>query len=258
MLPIERHRLILDLVKVKGTVSVEALSEEFGISVQTIRADLRDLDRDKKLIRFHGGARAIDGRVNLEYEARREIAARQKIAIGQRAAALIPNNSSLFVNIGTTTEAVCDALIDHKGLLVITNNINVANKLRLYKDIDVVIAGGAVRITDGGIVGEATVDFIKQFKVDYAIIGSSAIDEDGALLDFDYREVKVAQAIIENARNVVLAADATKFERAAPVRIGHLSQVDIFVTDTVRSDTIREVCANSEVELIETEIGIAI
>ena len=115
--------------------------------------------------------------------------------------------------------------------MVITNNINVANRMRVYPSIEVVIAGGVVRGSDGGIVGEAAVDFIKQFKVDYAVIGASAIDHDGALLDFDFREVKVAQAIIANARHVILVSDATKFERTAPVRIGHLCQVDTFITD---------------------------
>ena len=105
--------------------------------------------------------------------------------------------------------------------MVITNNINVANRMRVYPGIEVVIAGGVVRGSDGGVVGEAAVDFIKQFKVDYAVIGASAIDHDGALLDFDFREVKVAQAIIANARHVILVSDATKFERTAPVRIGH-------------------------------------
>ncbi len=247
----DRHKKILNSVKAKGAVSVDALAAEFLTTPQTIRADLRELNASKKLIRTHGGAKRIDGRENMEYEARRKIAAQQKIEIGKRAAALIPNNSSLFVNIGTTTEAVCDELINHKGLLVITNNINVANKLRLYREIEVVIAGGAVRMTDGAIVGGAAVDFIKQFKVDNAIVGSSAIDEDGALLDFDFREVRVAQAIIENAHNVILAADSTKFERSAPVRIGHLSQVDVFVTDHVTHQSIKGICANNDVILIE-------
>jgi DeoR family glycerol-3-phosphate regulon repressor len=115
-----------------------------------------------------------------------------------------------------------------------------------------VIAGGVVRGSDGGVVGEAAVDFIKQFKVDYAVIGASAIDADGALLDFDYREVKVAQAIIENARHVILVADSTKFERTAPVRIAHLSQVDTFVTDHCTLDAVRAISAASGVRLIET------
>ena len=115
-----------------------------------------------------------------------------------------------------------------------------------------VIAGGVVRGSDGGIVGEAAVDFIRQFKVDYAVIGTSAIDSDGSLLDFDFREVKVAQAIIANARHVILVANSTKFERTAPVRIGHLSQVNTFITDRCPSDVIRETIEASEVRLMET------
>ena len=111
--------------------------------------------------------------------------------------------------------------------------------------IDVIVAGGMVRRTDGGIVGEAAVDFIRQFKVDYAVIGVSAIDDDGALLDFDYREVRAAQAIIDNARNVILVADAMKFTRSAPVRIGHLSQIDVFVTDRHAARRNRRICAGT-------------
>ena len=80
---------------------------------------------------------------------------------------------------------------------------------------------------------QAAVDFIRQFKVDYAVIGVSAIDDDGALLDFDYREVRVSQAIIANARQVILVSDRMKFTRSAPVRIGHISQIDVFVTDQI-------------------------
>jgi DeoR family glycerol-3-phosphate regulon repressor len=164
----------------------------------------------------------------------------------------VPNNSSLFINIGTTTEAVSQALLGHTGLMVITNNINVANRMRIYPTLEVVIAGGIVRGSDGGIVGEAAVDFIKQFKVDYAVIGTSAIDGDGALLDFDYREVKVAQAIIANARHVIVVSDSTKFQRTAPVRIAHLSQVNTFITDHCPSPSVRQVCEEAGVTLIET------
>ena len=222
---------------------------------QTIRKDLNDLCDQRLLTRIHGGALFPSGIENMEYEARRKIAADEKEAIGRAAARLIPDNASLFINIGTTTEAVSKALLDHNGLMVITNNINVANRMRVYPSIEVVIAGGVVRGSDGGMVGEAAVDFIKQFKVDYAVIGASAIDHDGALLDFDFREVKVAQAIIANARHVILVSDSTKFERTAPVRIGHLSQVDTFITDRCDIASVRRICQDAEVELIETAAG---
>ena len=142
--------------------------------------------------------------------------------------------------------------MNHEGLLVITNNLNIATLLYPNPKIEVIVAGGPVRRSDGGVIGGAAVDFIKQFKVDYAVIGASAIDHDGALLDFDFREVKVAQAIIANARHVILVADATKFERTAPVRIGHLSQVDTFITDRCSLPAIRDICRDSEVDLVQT------
>ena len=247
----QRHHEIIQMAKDNGRVLVDDLAQHFSVTPQTIRKDLNDLCDQRLLTRIHGGALFPSGIENMEYEARRKIAADEKEAIGLAAARLIPDHASLFINIGTTTEAVSKALLDHDGLMVITNNINVANRMRVYPSIEVVIAGGVVRGSDGGIVGEAAVDFIKQFKVDYAVIGASAIDHDGALLDFDFREVKVAQAIIANARHVILVADATKFERTAPVRIAHLSQVDTFITDRCDLPAIRNICRDSEVDLVE-------
>ena len=247
-----RHSAIIQMAKDSGRVLVDDLAAHFDVTPQTIRKDLNDLCDQRLLTRIHGGALFPSGTENMEYEARRKIAAEEKDAIGQAAARLIPDNASLFINIGTTTEAVSTALLDHKGLMVITNNINVANRMRVFPGFEVVIAGGVVRGADGGIVGEAAVDFIKQFKVDYAVIGASAIDHDGALLDFDFREVKVAQAIIANARHVILVSDSTKFERTAPVRIGHLSQVDTFITDHCEIAAVRRICQESEVNLVET------
>ncbi|MEN9894938.1 MAG: hypothetical protein RIR97_790 [Pseudomonadota bacterium] len=249
-----RQTEIVELAKAEGRVLVDELAQRFSVSPQTIRKDLNDLCDNNALLRIHGGAVFRQGNENMEYEARRSIAAQGKKAIGKAAADMIPNNASLFINIGTTTEAVSDALTDHAGLMVITNNINVANKLRHYPAMEVVIAGGVVRRSDGGIVGEAAVDFIRQFKVDYAVIGVSAIDHDGALLDYDYREVKVAQAIMANARHVILVSDGSKFERTAPVRIGHISQVHTFITDRCTVPDIKNICETQDVRLIETAV----
>ncbi len=155
----------------------------------------------------------------------------------------IPDGASLLINIGTTTEAVAHALLKHRGLRIITNNLNVAVILSQNSNFQVVIAGGVVRSRDQGVIGEATVDFIHQFKVDYGIIGISAIDSDGTLLDFDYREVKVAQAIIANSRHVFLAADNTKFSRSAMVRLGNIDQISALFTDQPPPPAIGELLA---------------
>ncbi|MTI44943.1 DeoR family transcriptional regulator [Roseibium hamelinense] len=251
---IARHNAILEIARQNGRVSVDDLSRRFDVSPQTIRKDLNELCERRLLARTHGGALLSSGIENVGYEARRIISSKEKADIGTSVATLIPDNASMFINIGTTTEAVAQSLLQHRGLMVITNNLNVASLVRGYSQIEVVVAGGVLRHADGGIVGEAAVDFMRQFKVDFAIVGASAIDPDGSLLDYDYREVRVTQTIMENARHVILAADSTKFERTAPVRVGHLSQVTTFVTDNCPSDTIRQIAANEDVTLIETGV----
>lgn len=247
-----RRQAILELASQTGEVTVDELLRRFAVTPQTIRKDLNRLCEERLLARTHGGARLASSVENMSYEARRVLASDQKHAIGRAVAKLIPNDSSLFLNIGTTTEAVAQALLQHKNLLVITNNINVASLMRPYTENKVIIASGEVRSSDGGIIGEAAVDFINQFKVDFAVVGASAIDADGSLLDYDFREVKVSQTIMSNARHVILAADSSKHERDAPVRIGHVSQVHSFVTDRCPNPEFRALLNSFDIRTIET------
>jgi DeoR family glycerol-3-phosphate regulon repressor len=246
-----RQAEIVALARAQGRVGVDELAARFEVTPQTIRKDLNDLCDQRLLSRVHGGAILVSGVENLGYQARRLIAAEEKRAVGLAAAGLIANESSLFINIGTTTEEVARALSGHEQLMVITNNLNVAIMLYPHPSIDVIVAGGPIRKSDGAVIGAAAVDLIRQFKVDTAIIGVSAIDEDGSLLDFDYREVRVSQAIIENARRVILVADSSKLERTAPVRIAHISQVQVLVIDRLTSNRLREVCAAASVKVVE-------
>ncbi len=250
-----RQKEILEYARTHGEVLVEPLAELFQVTPQTIRRDLKQLCDMRILQRVHGGAILHDGVANMGYEARRRLMAEEKARIARCVSRLVPDDSSLFVNIGTSTEAVAHRLTGHRGLLVITNNINVVNAFRDNETIQVMTAGGTVRREDGGIVGDSANDFIAQFKVDYAIIGASAIEEDGAMLDFDAREVRVAQTMIENARKVILIVDSIKFERIAPVRIGNIAQIDYMVTDKIPADEIVEHCRHNGVNLIVADEG---
>jgi DeoR family glycerol-3-phosphate regulon repressor len=245
-----RQADILEIARREGRVEVESLATHFDVTPQTIRKDLNDLCDLEKLQRVHGGAVFPSSTVNVAWRARREIAASGKEAIGKAAAAIIPDGASIFVNIGTTTEQVAQALLRHENLMVITNNLNVAMILSEAPGVELVLAGGMVRKSDRGIVGAAAIDLIRQFKVDYCVIGASAIDEEGALLDFDYREVRVAQAILQQSRRRILVADATKFARRAPVQIGSMRDIDIFVTDEPPPAAVAQLCRDAGVEMV--------
>ena len=242
-----RQHQILALSRQLGSVTVEDLAQRFDVTPQTIRKDLNELCDLRLLARTHGGAMLASGVENLAYEARRMMATTEKVVIGRHAANLVPNNCSLFINIGTTTEEVARALIHHEGLLVITNNIHVATILMPRPKIEVILAGGVLRKSDGGIVGEAAMDFIRQFKVDIALIGISAIEPDGSLRDFDFREVKVSQSIIAHAREVWLAVDSSKFTRSAMVEVAPLSAIDRLFSDATPPDPFPQLLADAQV-----------
>jgi DeoR family glycerol-3-phosphate regulon repressor len=227
----ERRERIVELVRRDGFVSNDALARLFEVTPQTIRRDINALCEAGRLRRWHGGAGLPSSVENLAYGARQVLCLEEKRRIARLVARHVPDEASLFINIGTTTEEVAKALLDRQGLRVITNNLNVAATLAHKEDFQVIVAGGLVRPHDRGIVGEATIDLIRQFKVDVGIIGISGIDLDGTLLDYDYREVRVAQTIVAHSRRVFLVADHTKFGRSAMVKMGDIRDVDALFTD---------------------------
>ena len=232
MNPNPRQAELLDQVRRLGSVSMDALAAHFGVTLQTLRRDVKLLSEAGLLARFHGGARVPGSTTeNIAYRQRQLINQDAKRAIARAVAAAVPEGCSLILNIGTTTEAIARELVKRKGLRVITNNLNVAAILSDNADCEVIVAGGVVRTRDRGIVGEATVDFMRQFRVDIGIIGISSIEDDGTLRDFDFREVKVTHAIMTSAREVWLAADHAKFNRPAMVEVGRINQIDMLFTD---------------------------
>ena len=243
-----RQLKLLDTVRSRGAITVEVLAEMLGVTLLTVRRDVQKLADAGLLARFHGGVRVPSSTIeNIGHQARETLHAQGKARIAQAVAARVPNNCSLILNIGTTTEAIAKALLGHSGLRVITNNLNVASILTANPNCEVIVAGGTVRARDRAIVGEATMDFIRQFKVDIALIGVSGIEADGTLRDFDLREVKVAQTIIAQAREVWLAADASKFNRPAMVRLADFAQIDCLFTDAPPPPPFPELLAQAQV-----------
>lgn len=212
-------------------MTVEGLASHFGVAVQTIRRDLSELAESGQLNRVHGGAVLPAGPTNMGYTARTNLHADAKRSIARACAGEIPDSASLFLNIGTSTEAVARELLNHRDLLVVTNNINVANILAGNPNCEVIVAGGSLRRSDGGLVGVLAIRTIEQFKFDYAVIGCSALDEDGDLMDYDLQEVVVSQTIIRQSKRALLVADASKFQRSAPMVIDSLASIDTLFTD---------------------------
>ncbi|MGC8203758.1 DeoR/GlpR family DNA-binding transcription regulator [Aliiroseovarius sp. PTFE2010] len=248
-----RHPEILAIARRHGRVTVEGLAAHFNVTLQTIRRDLSELADAGWLERVHGGAILPSGTVNIGYEERRSLNPQAKKAIARACAARVPENISLFLNIGTSTESVAQELRHHRNLLVVTNNMNVANILVSNPDCEIVVTGGNLRRADGGLVGNLAAETIRQFKFDLAIVGCSALDTDGDMLDFDIQEVGVSQAILRQSRQTFLVSDHSKLARTAPARIASLSEIDTFFTDQPLPDALARRCGDWGTEVVIAE-----
>lgn len=248
-----RHAELLELVRQRGFVSIDSMAARFSVSNQTIRRDIQHLSDLKLLERLHGGAALPPGTDTLAYTNRQVHNARQKRHIGKLVAREIPNGASIFIDIGTTTGAVADALVDHRELRIVTNHIAVAASLSDRTDFEITLAGGVVRKRDQAVTGEATAEFLKNFKVRYGIFGIGTIDDDGELLDYDYRDVQVSKMAIANSKNRFVVMDATKFNGDGMVRVGHISDFDALFTDGEPPRELKKLLKASNVKVFGPE-----
>lgn len=249
----ERVRAIVEQVRRDGFQAIEALAEQYGVTPQTIRRDVNLLCDRGLLRRRHGGVEWPAAGENLAYTARQVLNIDAKRQIAALVAAEVPSSASLFFGIGTTPETCAQALADHQGLRVMTNNLNVALAFSRNPSCEVIIAGGKLRAPDHDVIGGDALGFFDRFSVDIGIYGVGGVDENGALLDFNHEEVSMRQSLMQNCRQRFLVLDHSKFGRGATVRGGHISEANVVfsdralppaIADRLATDGVRAVIAN--------------
>ena len=227
-----RRERIMAVVVERGAISVGALAEMLDVSMQTIRRDIDELCEGEGLRRLHGRVELAEQRLNTPFDQRTGTNFAGKQAIGEAAARLIPDGSSLFISIGSTPLSVARALRGRKGLTVITNNLSAAMALSDEVSNRIILPGGEVRLPDRDILGRSASTVFERHRADFGIYGVGGIDDDGALLDFHQPEIEAREAIRRNARRSILVADCSKFGRTAPAIGGMLGEADHIVTDS--------------------------
>jgi DeoR family glycerol-3-phosphate regulon repressor len=259
-----RQTRIVELVRRRGYASIEAMSTHFQVSAQTIRRDIKELCAHDLLVRYHGGAGLPAAADKLAYSNRKVRNAVAKREIAKLVAREIPNGASLFMDIGTTMEAVAEALLDHERLRIVTNHVGVASILSQRTDFEISLAGGTLRNRDRAVTGAATTEFLERFRVGYGIFGIGAIDDDGEMLDYDYRDVQVSLTAMAISRRRFVAADQSKFNGDAMVKLARVSEIDALFTDApppagiaeaLRTNGVRLLVAGARAEAAAEEAG---
>lgn len=226
-----RQRDILAWIEDQGFATIESLASRFDVSMQTIRREIIRLDASGHLQRFHGGAGLPEGRIRLGYAGKSALAKDAKEQIGQTIAGLIPDGSAVFLDVGTTTEAAARALLARRSLQIVTNSLNCARVFQGVATIQTFVLGGSLRGADGSLIGDTTLSGLDRFKADVAVIGCSAVEDDGAVMDYDIDKIAVKRAVLATARRRILAVDSLKFRRHAVARIGSLTDFTDIVSD---------------------------
>ncbi len=245
-----RHGEIISLVRRRGFVSIGGLAETFQVSEQTVRRDLKNLAERGLVTKYHGGAGMPRGPADVGYDKRKHHMPAEKQRIARAVAARIPEGATVFIDIGTTMEAVAESLLDHERLTVVTNHVTVATILSRRSEFQVILAGGILRHNDHATTGEATREFLEKFRVGYGIFGIGGIDEEGALLDFDFRDIGVSNMAMRISRKRYVALDHSKFGADAVVSVGHVSDVDTIFTDAEPPAALQPILNETGVELV--------
>lgn len=227
---VPRQDALLRLVGERGFGTVESLARHFGVSTQTIRRDIIALTERGLLQRFHGGAGPA-GAVRLGHA---EKAGRQRDAKARIALALlreIPHGASVFLDVGTTAEAIAAELATRGDVRIFTNNMLAALRLTRPGAPQLRVIGGTVRGSDGSLVGGEAVRALAGLSLDVAVIACSGFDASGAPSDFDGEKIALKRAAIAASRRAVLVADSSKFHRQALERIAPAGAFAALVTD---------------------------
>jgi DeoR family fructose operon transcriptional repressor len=227
----ERHSRIVALLNERQRLTTEMFSAELGVSKETIRRDLIELELSGKLSRVHGGAIPQAVPVEPSYDERAALHRNEKRGIAQAAATLIEPGMSCFIDAGSTTLALAQALLARSDLQVITNSVGIASVLAANPGLDVVLLGGRVALEMPATYGDQTVAEIGRYHLDMAIVSPVGVDARAGAMDYLWHEAAVARAMLEHARLRVLLADRSKLGRTSRMQICAPSAVDVLVTD---------------------------
>jgi DeoR family glycerol-3-phosphate regulon repressor len=246
----DRMRAILSIIAGHGFQSIDTLAGHFGVSTQTIRRDVNTLCDRGLCRRRHGGIDVLPEGENVDYPSRRILNREAKRCIAGCVAKMVPDGASLFFGIGTTPEACAQALLDRKGLRVMTNNLNVAVALSRSPSCEITVAGGRLRNLDGDVVDGEAHGFFSRFSVDIGIYGVGGVAEDGGLLDFSHDEVRMRSDLTSHCRKRFLVLDHSKFNRSATVRGGHITEAHLVFTDQPPPSHIAAMLNEAGVQLV--------
>ncbi|MEZ5794580.1 DeoR/GlpR family DNA-binding transcription regulator [Albidovulum sp.] len=233
----KRHSDILRILETEGSVSISALARQLGVSLETVRRDVRPLTETGALVRIHGAVGLAGQLGEAPFQKRMRDNAAAKQAIARAVAATIRDGDSVMLDTGTTTSFLARELTGHRRLTVVTNSSDIARTLATVNGNRVYMAGGELRSDSGAAFGTSALEFIARFTVHHAIISAGAVDA-GGVMDYALDEAEFARLVLSRGERRVVVTDHTKFGRRGLIAVAGFADLDEIVTDRAPDEAI--------------------
>ncbi|WP_442961199.1 DeoR/GlpR family DNA-binding transcription regulator [Pseudogracilibacillus sp. SO30301A] len=229
--PKDRRDLILERLNMDKKIDVDQLADQLNVSTMTIRRDLNGLESEGKVIRTYGGAVLNKPLVKeSSFQVKETKFSAQKQRIAQTAIEIIPENSTILLDSGTTTYEIAKLLKNRRNITVITNDIKIAAEL-MNSELKVIIAGGELQNNIGALFGPLTEHTIKNIHVDLLFLGTHAVDPEAGLTSTTFEKAYIKKLMIEAAETTWLVTDSSKFGQKSFAKICDLSNINGVITD---------------------------
>lgn len=229
-----RREQIVSRVNERGQVTTEELARSLAVSVETIRRDLGVLEEASQLSRVHGGAISLLRHVHAEasYAERREQANWQKTQIGRFIAGLLPEDATVFLDLGTTIDAIVESIPDSFCGTLLTTSLRIGMELARLPRAEVLVTGGRLRRDELSVSGSMAAAFLAGFHPDIAVISTGAVSAETGITDYDLEEIQLKRLVLANAGRAYLVADATKIGQTATYQFCSVAEPYAIVTSS--------------------------
>lgn len=241
MLAIERKNAILETLQKEQRVLVAELSQEYGVTEETIRRDLDKLEKEGFVKKTYGGA-VLNENTNIEMplRIREKTNRKEKQMIARLVASMVEEGDSIILDSSSTSLMVAQELKDRKKLTVITNSLEVLIEFSKSNGVQVISTGGALKSSSLSLIGKNAEKMLENFYVDKAIVSCKGLDIKKGATDSTEADAEIKKSMISCSKKLILAADSTKFGKISFAKILDLRKGDVLVTDALPDDTWRQ------------------
>jgi DeoR family glycerol-3-phosphate regulon repressor len=245
-----RHVAILALLEQHGSIGIADLAQHLGVSVETVRRDVKLMSERGEIVRMHGSVGLPSVVSEAPFERRMRENRKAKEAIAALAASTIRDGDSIMLDTGTTTSLLARALLDHRRLTVVTNSSDIARTLATVNGNKVYMAGGELRSDSGAAFGFSAIEFVNRFSVDHAIISAGAINAATGVMDYDLEEAQFGQAVLHRGQRRVVVSDASKFGKKGLVQVCDFSSFHELIADLAPPSDLADAISAAGVSLV--------